>query len=347
MKMIFRWYPEANAIDLGYIRQIPGVTGIAGEISAGVGQVWDLEDILRLKNQVEKYGLVLEVIESVKVHEDIKLGRETRDLYISNYIETIKNLGRAGIKVVCYDFMPVFDWMRTELERPLPDGSAVLAYDEEIMRKMDPLREDFGLCDWETVYSREELAVLLKAYEGVGQEGLWRNLEYFLKAVIPEAKKAGVRMAMHPDDPCWPIFGLPRIITCEENIDRFLAIVDSPYNALTFCTGSLGCSGANDLPRLIKKYASMDRIAFGHVRNVKRLFGGSFEESAHYSKAGSLDMAEIMKAYFESGYEGYIRPDHGRRIWGEKGGAGYGLYDRALGAMYLSGIWEALKKVNQ
>lgn len=347
MKMIFRWYPEANEIDLGYIRQIPGVTGIAGELSAEVGQIWALDEILALKGRVEEYGLELEVIESVKVHEDIKLGRESRDLYIRNYIETIKNLGKAGIKVVCYDFMPVFDWMRTEMERPLPDGSTVLAYDEEVMKRMDPLKEDFGLCDWETIYSHDELAGLLKGYEEVGQEGLWRNLEYFLKAVIPEAEKAGVRMAMHPDDPCWPIFGLPRIITGEEGIDRFLAIVDSPYNALTFCTGSLGCAADNELPRLIRKYAGADRIAFGHVRNVKRLSGKSFEESAHFSGAGSLDMAEIMKAYFDAGYQGYIRPDHGRRIWGEKGGAGYGLYDRALGAVYLSGIWEALEKVNK
>ena len=154
--------------------------------------------------------------------------------------------------------------------------------------------------------SREELRELLKSYEDVGQEGLWRNLEYFLKAVIPEAEKAGVRMAMHPDDPCWPIFNLPRIITNEESIDRFLAIKDSPYNALTLCTGSLGCEADNDLPKLISKYAAADRIAFGHVRNVKRISGRSFEESAHFSKAGSLDMAEIMKAYYDAGYQGYI-----------------------------------------
>ncbi|MCI8659936.1 MAG: mannonate dehydratase [Lachnospiraceae bacterium] len=347
MKMIFRWYPEANAIDLGYIRQIPGVKGIAGELPVAVGEIWALDDILAVKSQVEKSGLRLEVIESVKVHEEIKLGRKSRDLYIDHYIATIKNLGKAGIQVVCYDFMPVFDWMRTDAERLLPDGSTALAYDDEVVKKKDPLDGDFALCDWETVYSSNELEKLFKCYESVGEEGLWENLEYFLKAVIPEAEKAGVRMAMHPDDPCWPVFGLPRIITSEENIDRFLAIADSPYNALTFCTGSLGCSDDNDLPRLIRKYASADRIAFGHVRNVKRLSGRSFEESAHYSKAGSLDIVEIMKAYYDAGYEGYIRPDHGRRIWGEKGGAGYGLYDRALGAVYLSGIWETLEKVNK
>ncbi len=347
MKMVFRWYTKANGIDLGYIRQIPGVTGIAGELPEEVGKIWRLEDILALKRQVEEHGLEMEVIESVKVHEDIKLGRKSRDLYIYNYIETIRNLGKAGIKVVCYDFMPVFDWMRTETERRLPDGSTVLAYDHEVIKRTDPLDGDFALCDWEMVYSREELRELLKSYEDVGQEGLWRNLEYFLKAVIPEAEKAGVRMAMHPDDPCWPIFNLPRIITNEESIDRFLAIKDSPYNALTLCTGSLGCEADNDLPKLISKYAAADRIAFGHVRNVKRISGRSFEESAHFSKAGSLDMAEIMKAYYDAGYQGYIRPDHGRRIWGEKGGAGYGLYDRALGAMYLIGIWEALEKMNK
>ena len=169
MKMVFRWYTKANGIDLGYIRQIPGVTGIAGELPEEVGKIWRLEDILALKRQVEEHGLEMEVIESVKVHEDIKLGRKSRDLYIYNYIETIRNLGKAGIKVVCYDFMPVFDWMRTETERRLPDGSTVLAYDHEVIKRTDPLDGDFALCDWEMVYSREELRELIsnKNYFGV------------------------------------------------------------------------------------------------------------------------------------------------------------------------------------
>ncbi|WP_066452746.1 mannonate dehydratase [Anaerotruncus rubiinfantis] len=344
MKMTFRWYPDAHAVDLDYIRQIPGVTGIVGELPKPVGAVWPLDEILSLKRRVEEHGLALEVIESVKVHEDIKLGLKSRDTYIAAYIETLQNLGKAGIKTVCYDFMPVFDWMRTETARRLPDGSTTLAYDPETISRTDPLQADFALCDWEAVYSHDELARMFTLYEEVGEKGLWKNLEYFLKAVVLEAEKAGVRMAMHPDDPCWPVFGLPRIITGEKNIDRLLAIVDSPFNALTLCSGSLGCSAENDLPRLVYKYASMDRIAFGHVRNIKRLPDGGFEESAHFSRAGSLDVVAIMKAYHDAGYQGFLRPDHGRMIWGERGGAGYGLYDRALGAMYLSGIWETLEK---
>lgn len=348
MKMTFRWwYPDDNAIDLEYIRQIPGVVGIVGELVKPVGSVWPYDEILALKNRVEQHGLTLEVIESVKVHEDIKLGLDTRDYYIDAYIENIRNLGRAGIKVICYDFMPVFDWMRTQTDKKLPDGSSTLVYYKEDLEKCDPLEGDFALSDWEAVYTKEELRRLFKSYAELGEEGLWRNLEYFLKRVIPVAEECDVRMAMHPDDPCWSIFGLPRIITCEENIDRMLAIVDSPYNALTLCSGSLGCSSKNDVPRLIYKYASQGKIAFGHVRNVKLLGDGSFEESAHFSKYGSLDIVAIMKAYHDANYQGYIRPDHGRMIWGEKGNAGYGLYDRALGAMYLNGIWETLEKLNR
>lgn len=345
MKMTFRWYPADDAIDLEYIRQIPGVVGIVGELIKPIGSVWPYDEILSLKNQVEQHGLSLEVIESVKVHEDIKLGLDTKDRYIDAYLETIRNLGRAGIKVICYDFMPVFDWMRTQTDKKLQDGSSTLVYYKEDIEKCDPLEGDFALSDWEVVYTKEELRRLLKSYQELGEDGLWRNLDYFLQRVIPVAAESGVRMAMHPDDPCWSIFGLPRIITCEENIDRMLAIVDSPYNALTLCSGSLGCSKHNNVPQLIYKYASQGKIAFGHARNLKLLEDGSFEESAHFSKEGSLDMVAIMKAYHDAGYDGYIRPDHGRMIWGEKGNAGYGLYDRALGAMYLNGIWETLEKL--
>ena len=154
-------------------------------------------------------------------------------------------------------------------------------------------------------------------------------------------------MAIHPDDPPWPIFGIPRIITCEENLDRFLKLVDDPHNGLTLCSGSLGCAKFNNYAAMVRKYAGMGRIHFAHVRNVKIMDDGSFEESAHYSPCGSLDMVEILKAYHDAGFKGYMRPDHGRMIWGETGKPGYGLYDRALGAVYLNGIWETLEKLDQ
>jgi mannonate dehydratase len=185
---------------------------------------------------------------------------------------------------------------------------------------------------------------LIGAYGELGIEGLWRNLETFLHCVIPVAEECGVRMAIHPDDPPYPIFGLPRIITCEENLDRFLSIVDSPANSLCLCTGSLGCAKSNDVAAMVKKYAECDRIAFMHIRNVKVMDDGSFEETAHLSDCGSLDIAEIVEALVNCGFKGYVRPDHGRMIWGETGKPGYGLYDRALGAAYINGLFEAYEK---
>ena len=162
------------------------------------------------------------------------------------------------------------------------------------------------------------------------------------------AAECGVYMAIHQDDPCWSIFGLPRIITCEENLDRFLKLVDDKHNGLTLCTGSLGCSGANDVVKMAAKYAAMGRIHFVHARNVAVLEGNQgFEERAHLSRCGSLDMFAILKALYDNGFDGYVRPDHGRMIWGETGRAGYGLYDRALGATYLNGLWEAIEKMSK
>ena len=152
-------------------------------------------------------------------------------------------------------------------------------------------------------------------------------------------------MAIHPDDPPWSIFGLPRIITNEANLERFLKIVDSPYNGITMCSGSLGCASFNDYIKMVRKFGKMGRIHFAHLRNVKLLDNNSFMETAHYSACGSLDMVEILKVYKEIGFTGYVRPDHGRMIWDEQGKPGYGLYDRALGAMYLLGIWETLTKI--
>ncbi|MDF2908826.1 MAG: uxuA1, partial [Herbinix sp.] len=184
-------------------------------------------------------------------------------------------------------------------------------------------------------------------YAKVDEEALWSNLEYFLKQIIPVAKECDVRMAIHPDDPPYPIFGLPRIITNEKNLDRFLKLVDNEYNGLTFCTGSLGSANFNSIVELVDKYSAQGRIHFMHIRNVKLLEDGSFEESAHYSPCGSMDIVAILKALHKNGYKGYVRPDHGRMIWGETGRPGYGLYDRALGAMYLTGIWETLEKTTQ
>lgn len=345
MKMTFRWYGPDDKVTLQNIRQIPNMSGVVTAVyTTPVGEVWSNEEIEELKKEVEASGLEMEVIESVPVHEDIKLGRGDYLRYIENYKENIRRLGKAGVKVICYNFMPVFDWTRSQLDKEHEDGSTALVFYKEQVDKMDPVNGDLALPGWDASYTKEEMAELIGAYGAIGEEGLWKNLEFFLQEIIPVAVESDVKMAIHQDDPPWSIFGIPRIITCEENIDRMLKIVDVEHNGLTLCSGSLGCASFNDYPSLVRKYGAMGRIHFAHLRNVKIIENG-FEETGHFSGCGSLDMVEILKAYHEVGYEGYIRPDHGRMIWGETGRPGYGLYDRALGATYINGIWEALEKL--
>ncbi len=343
MKMTFRWYGEDDPVTLENIRQIPCVSGVVTAVySVPVGEVWPREDILELKRQANAKGLEMEVIESVPVHEDIKLKRGDYQRYIDNYKENIRRLSEVGVKCICYNFMPVFDWTRSRLDQPLNDGSNALVYYKEDVDKMDPTK--MTLPGWDASYSPEEMEGLIEEYKKIGTEGLWENLEYFIKEIIPVAKECDVNMAIHPDDPPWNIFGIPRIITNEENIDRFLSLYDDSHHGLTMCSGSLGCATFNDYTAMVKKYGKMGRIHFAHVRNIKILEDGSFEESGHLSACGSLDVVEILKAYHDTGFSGYLRPDHGRMIWGETGKPGYGLYDRALGAMYMAGIWETLEK---
>ena len=348
MKLSFRWYGKDDPVTLDYIRQIPNMRSIVTAVyDVPVGEVWSRESIAELKKMVEDKGLVFDVIESVPVHEDIKLGRPTRDKYIESYKENIRRLAEAGINCICYNFMPVFDWTRTQLDHVLPDGSTALVYYKDQVEKMDPLTGELSLPGWDASYKKEDLRDLFDAYGKLTEEDLWANMKYFLENIIPVAEQCDVKMAIHPDDPPWNIFGLPRVITCEENLDRFLKLVDSPYNGLTLCTGSLGCSKLNDMVRLVDKYSAMGRIHFMHLRNVKILDDGSFEEAAHFSACGSLDMVEILRVLHKNGFDGYLRPDHGRMIWGETGRPGYGLYDRALGASYINGIWETLCKLDK
>ena len=183
---------------------------------------------------------------------------------------------------------------------------------------------------------------LIAAYKDLGEEGLWENLKTFLKAAVPAAEEAGIRLAIHPDDPPWSLFGLPRIVTGKENIERLFALVPSPANGLTLCTGSLGANPENDLVDMAKAFAR--QIPFAHLRNVRHTGPRCFEEVGHASACGSLDLYAIVRALEENGFEGYVRPDHGRMIWNEQGRPGYGLFDRALGAAYLNGLFEAVDK---
>ncbi|MBQ7986115.1 MAG: mannonate dehydratase [Clostridia bacterium] len=343
MKITFRWYGKDDPVTLAKIRQIPCVSDITTAVYKPVGTVWEDAEIADTKDACNESGLTMEVIESIPVHEDIKLGRGKYKEYIEVFKENIRRVSKMGVKCVCYNFMPVFDWTRSNLEWLNEDGSTSLVYHKEDVDKMDPTK--LTLPGWDSSYSPDEVSDLIKAYQEIGEEGLWKNLEYFIKEIMPVAVECDVNMAIHPDDPPWNIFGIPRIITNEKNIDRFLSLYDDTHHGLTLCSGSLGCAKFNDYTAMVKKYAGMGRIHFAHIRNIKVLEDGSFEESGHFSPCGSLDIVEILKAYHDAGFDGYIRPDHGRMIWGETGKPGYGLYDRALGAMYIAGIWETLDKL--
>lgn len=351
MQMTFRWFgSEKDTVTLEQIRQIPNVVGVVPALhNLPAGEAWELDDIMKMKSEIEKAGLTMECIESVNVHEDIKIGLPTRDKYIENYKTSIRNLAKAGVKVICYNFMPVFDWTRTDLAMDLGDGATCLSYDgvqiegkspEQMFKDIDDNSNGYAMPGWETE-RMPEIKELFEKYKGVTSDDLWNNLKYFLDAIMPVCEECDVKMAIHPDDPPWDIFGLPRIIKDRESLKKLLEIVPSKYNGITFCTGSLGASSKNDLPAMIREFG--DRIYFAHLRNVK-VVDNHFNETAHESNTGSLDMYEIVKALQDVGFDGYIRPDHGRMIWGEVARPGYGLYDRALGVAYLNGLWEAVKK---
>ena len=341
MKMTFRWYGEKDSIPLSYIRQIPGMSGVVTAVyDVPVGEVWEMDKILRLKSLCDEKGLEMEVIESVPVHEDIKLGLPTRDRYIANYATTIRNLGKAGVKCICYNFMPVFDWLRTNLHTEAEDGSNALSYNHEELMGLDP--HNLHLPGWDESYTSEELNSLLDAYSGMSHEQLFENLVYFLKGIMPACDETGINMAIHPDDPPWDMFGLPRIITGMDSYDKLFAAVPNEHNGITLCTGSLGAGRNNDMVAMASKLAS--RSYFVHLRQITHSGDLDFCESGHLTSMGSLDMYGIVKALVEAGFDGYVRPDHGRNIWGEDGKPGYGLYDRALGATYLYGLFEAIEK---
>ncbi len=341
MKMTFRWYGEKDSIPLSYIRQIPGMSGVVTAVyDVPVGEVWEMDKILRLKSLCDEKGLEMEVIESVPVHEDIKLGLPTRDRYIANYATTIRNLGKAGVKCICYNFMPVFDWLRTNLHTEAEDGSNALSYNHEELMSLDP--HNLHLPGWDESYTSEELNSLLDAYSGMSHEQLFENLVYFLKGIMPACDETGINMAIHPDDPPWDMFGLPRIITGMDSYDKLFAAVPNVHNGITLCTGSLGAGRNNDMVAMASKLAA--RSYFVHLRQITHSGALDFCESGHLTSMGSLDMYGIVKALVEAGFDGYVRPDHGRNIWGEDGKPGYGLYDRALGATYLYGLFEAIEK---
>jgi mannonate dehydratase len=349
--MGFRWYGEGNdTVKLSDIKQIPGVTEIVWALHhKQAGEVWEKDEIAQVQKQLAPYGFGMDVVESVNVHDDIKTGQPTRDKYIENYVKTMQNLKEFGVKVICYNFMPVFDWTRTDLWRPLPDGSTALFYEKAKIQDDYKEMANYILKNlngqtfpgWEPE-RMAKLDQLFDAYRPVSKDMLWDNLKYFLEALMPFCHQTDIKMGIHPDDPPWDIFGLPRLIVSAEAIDKLLKMVDDPYNALSLCSGSLNANPENNVAAIVRKHC--DRIAFAHIRNIKHYPNGDFSEASHRECDGETGILDILRAYHECGFEGYIRPDHGRNLWNEQARPGYGLYDRALGIMYMLGAWDLMEK---
>lgn len=350
--MSLRWYGKGyDTIPLSYIRQIPGVKGVISTLfSKDASELWTSEEIRELKEEINKHNLDLYGIESLNVSESIKANTQDRDKDIETYIQSLENLGKEDIHLVCYNFMPLFDWTRTNLALLKEDGSTVLAFNQDeidgidflhLFEKMSLEKNSTNLPGWENDKEAKLLDLALM-YQSINEEDLFNNFKYFMDAILPTCIKYDIKMALHPDDPAWPILGIPRIAINKENILRMFNDSNDIHNGLTFCAASLGSASNNDLIDIIDTFK--DRIHFAHLRNIKHTDAKSFEETSHYSEDGDIDMYQLVKNLYDCGFDGIIRPDHGRMIWDEKAIPGYGLYDRALGATYLNGLWEAISK---
>jgi mannonate dehydratase len=356
LEQTWRWYGPYDTITLEDIRQA-GATGIVTALHhIDIGAVWTIDEIQKRLTEIEKTGLRWSVVESVPIHEDIKRQLDGFESYIDSYKQTIRNLGQCGIHTICYNFMPVLDWTRTDLEYEMPGGSTALRFDEAALAAFDlfilkrpeaekeytskkmeaakkylktltqdqkkTLTENIlaGLPGSEEGYTFEEFQAILDTYEGISAENLKEHLHHFLREIIPVAEEAGVRMAIHPDDPPFPLFGLPRVVSTEADAQALTEAIDSPSNGLTLCTGSYGARPENDLAGMAKRLGH--RINFVHLRSVQREEGRSFHEANHLE--GSMDMAGVMrnlileqKRRIEAGRDDVeipFRPDHGHKM---------------------------------
>ena len=342
MKLTFRWQGKQDNVPLRFIRQIPNMSGIVSAVyDVKPGQVWSHESIEQIKKQAADNGLEFEVVESVPVPESIKLGDELRDEHLENFCENVRRCGAHGIKVICYNFMPVFDWTRTQLDKMAPDGSTSLVMYNEQLKHIDPSSDEIALPGWDASYTKEEMAVLLRKYRALGEEGLWKNFEIFLKKVIPVAEEAGVKMAIHPDDPPYPILGLPRILSTAEDFRQLIKRVPNRSNGLCLCTGSLGVRADNDLVSMMYEFG--DRIHFVHLRSTQRDTEGNFYEANHLE--GNVDMYGMMKALLEVEQRRQVsipvRPDHGHQMIDDlrkQTNPGYSCIGRLRGLAELRGL---------
>lgn len=381
----FRWYGPNDPVPLSYIRQT-GASGVFTSLhQIPYGELWPREAIRERKAMLDAAGLRWTAVESVPVHEDIKTGRGDLGKLFANYTETLRNLGAEGITTVIYNFMPVLDWIRTDMRHVLPDGSECLLFDPakfsafEIHALRRPgARSDYseehverGTAWWEGLddASREsfvqdiidvfpgvkwgltldDIRAMLARYDGIDDAKLFDNLSRFLQEIVPVAEQAGVRMAIHPDDPPFPVLGLPRIVSTEKHLEALLGAVESPSNGLCFCTGSLSANPENNLPGMAGRFAA--RINAVHLRSTQRLPDGSFFEADHLG--GSVPMPEVMRlllgeqdrrrAEGRSDWKLEFRPDHGHTMMDDLGKEvaitpGYSCIGRMRGLSELRGL---------
>lgn len=384
MEKTWRWFGPNDKITLDMLRQI-GVEGIVTSLHhIPNGEVWSYDEVMKMKNFIESHGLRWSVVESLPVSESIKYGGADRDELIEKYKESLANLGKAGVKTICYNFMPVLDWARTDLEHPNADGTSNLYfnraefayfdiyilgregaekdYSQETLDRVEELKSRMtaeaahrlvdniivktqgfvnGNISEDDLAPVETFRSLLKLYDGIDRDALRANMKYFLEAIMPVCREYDINMCVHPDDPPLQILGLPRIVTCDEDIEWFLNAVPDSHNGLTFCAGSLSAGAHNDVPALAKKYAS--RTHFVHARICRVEPNGDFKESSHLDPR----LIDII-ATFERERPGVpMRVDHAPLMLGdEKMGynAGYSFHGRMLALGMVSGIMAAVNQ---